>query len=62
MKVFRRNTQVMSKGIGLRDYFAAQIISGICADPTVRELYAKGGQYAKTAYAVADAMLKVREE
>lgn len=62
MKVFRRNTKSKGQEVSLRDYFAAKVVSGMCADPTVRQLSSNAVAVSKTAYAVADAMLKVREE
>jgi hypothetical protein len=51
-----------SSGMKLRDYFAAQAMSGMLADPNVT----LGGdgftRIARTAYAMADAMLEARAE
>ena len=49
---------VYGKGMTLRDYFAAKAVSGLCADPSMPS----ATKAAEIAYAVADAMLKAREE
>jgi hypothetical protein len=47
----------ISRGMTLRDYFAAKAMQGMMVD-----VYAPDCDYiAKTAYAMADAMLKARE-
>jgi len=45
------------KGMTLRDYFAGQVLSGMC----VRKIHAPPDNYAEVAYQIADAMLKARE-
>ena len=48
------------QGMPLRDYFAAQALAGICANPANTAL--KGPrQSAQAAYNVADAMLEARK-
>lgn len=48
---------VVADGITLRDYFAAQIIGGIAADPNIGP---NENDHAEFAYRWADAMLKAR--
>ena len=47
-----------SLGMTLRDYFAAKAMQGLLAS----EVQATSDEFATNAYAVADAMLKAREE
>ena len=49
-------------GMTLRDYFAAKAMQGMLANPKLQEQILKVGQswIEESAYAVADAMLKVR--
>ena len=49
------------RGMTLRDWFAGQIISGLCADPTNHELFTDESEAAVSAYDIADAMLAARE-
>ena len=50
-------------GMSLRDYFAAQIISGIVANEKYHHIeLADMTAYSNFAYLLADSMLKVREE
>lgn len=53
------NYIIDNHGMTLRDYFAAKFMQGICANPD--KLY-DDEPLAKEAYAMADAMLKAREE
>lgn len=50
------------QGMTLRDYFAAKAMQGMLANPKLQEQILKVGQswIEESAYAVADAMLKVR--
>ena len=48
-------------GMTLRDYFAAKAMQGMMADGQVLKLV-EDEQMAEAAYAIADAMLKVRTE
>ena len=50
------------EGMTLRDYFAAKAMQGMLANPKLQEQILKVGQswIEESAYAVADAMLKVR--
>jgi hypothetical protein len=67
MKAFP-NDYEQSDGMDLRDYFAAQALTGIQMwDATLNgtnSVLAKNGvdELAKIAYAVADAMMKAREK
>ena len=47
-------------GMTLRDYFAAQALTGICANPGNTALKS-AQQFAQAAYNVADAMLEARK-
>ncbi len=49
-------------GMTLRDYFAAKAMQGMLANPKLQEQILKVGQswIEESAYAMADAMLKVR--
>ena len=51
-----------SQGIALRDYFAAKAMQGMLANPKLQEQILKAGQswIEKSAWSVADAMLKER--
>lgn len=60
-------------GMSLRDYFAGQALSGLCANQDVKAMYkadivdeqrAKGvdNSYAKIAYRLTDAMIKARTQ
>ena len=51
-------------GMTLRDYFAARAMQGMLANPKLQEQILKAGQswIEESAWAVADAMLKAREE
>jgi hypothetical protein len=53
-------TRVMS-GMTLRDYFAAKAMQGMMADGQAFRLVAES-TLANTAYEIADAMLKARQE
>jgi hypothetical protein len=46
-------------GMSLRDYFAAKAMQGMIQSP--KPQHTVMSQYANTAYAMADAMLKARE-
>jgi hypothetical protein len=45
-------------GMTLRDYFAAKVLQGLIADPT---MHGDQSYFAKHAYDYADAMIKARE-
>ena len=47
-----------SNGMTLRDYFAAKAMQGLLAS----DVYAPKDKFAENAYAMADAMMKAREE
>jgi hypothetical protein len=53
----------ISRGMTLRDYFAAKAMQGLIASPRVTPdgRDATDTDYAKCAYLMADAMLKARE-
>lgn len=51
----------VQKGMTLRDWFAGQIISGLCADPTNHALFTTESEAAESAYTIADAMIAARE-
>lgn len=55
-----RVLQYQEPGMTLRDYFAAKALEGICASGPSMEW--SDLRIAREAYALADAMLKVREE
>jgi hypothetical protein len=48
------------RGMTLRDYFAAKVMQGICASGPGVEF--SDDRLARDAYAIADAMLKAREQ
>lgn len=48
----------VNDGMTLRDYFAAKAMQGLLAC----DIYAPKDQFAKNAYAMADAMMKAREQ
>jgi hypothetical protein len=48
------------EGMTLRDWFAGQIINGLCADPTNHKLFDDEFDAAKNAYIIADAMIAAR--
>ena len=53
------------QGMTLRDYFAAKAMQGMLANPELKDSIFQGvghGFLEKSAWAVADAMLKAREE
>lgn len=50
-----------SRGMTLRDYFAAKAMQGICNSRSHSELKGHAIASAKVAYELADAMLKARE-
>lgn len=51
-------------GMTLRDYFAAKAMQGMLANPKLQEQILKAGQswIEESAWSVADAMLKAREQ
>ena len=59
-----------SRGMSLRDYFAAAALQGRCANPRLQENMEKAEfpaehaaeKYAEYAYEIADAMLREREK
>ena len=55
---------VDNPGMSLRDYFAAKAMQGMLANPKLQEQILKAGQswIEESAWAVADAMLDVRNE
>jgi len=60
MKAFSNHR---SEGMDLRDYFAAKAMQGLLANPKLQEEILKMGQswIFDSAYAMADTMMKVRE-
>jgi hypothetical protein len=46
------------KGMSLRDYFAAHVMQGMIAEPSLK---ATPEEFAQRSYMVADAMLKARD-
>jgi hypothetical protein len=50
-----------SRGMTLRDYFAAKAMQGICNSRSHSELKGHAIASAKVAYELADAMMKARE-
>jgi len=63
MKAFPNPHRTDELGMTLRDYMAAQAMQGLIASPrgTPDGKDATDAYYAKVAYVMADAMLKVRE-
>lgn len=53
--------RVKTKGMTLRDYFAGQIIGGLCADPSNHKTFADETDAAQSAYVIADAMIAARD-
>ena len=51
------NTQIVYRGISVRDYFAAKALAGMLSNPASDY---RSEQYAHLAYALADEMLKER--
>ena len=51
---------VAQPGMSLRDYFAAKALTGLLANSGALSL--TPGEHARTAYRIADAMLKAGEE
>jgi hypothetical protein len=56
-----------SEGMELRDYFAAKAMQGLLANPKLQEQILKtggafGGWIEESAYGMADAMMKAREQ
>ena len=51
------------EGMSLRDWFAGQVLAGMCANPNMikENVLLHAGNF-DTAYAIADAMLAAREE
>lgn len=65
MKAFPNVTN--EKGMDLRDYFAAQAIPAVMADPDTLKISQRTGEdfsvcVAVIAYRTADAMMKAREQ
>jgi hypothetical protein len=58
---FSRPSTIYSTGMTLRDYFAAKAMQGMMADGQAFRLVAES-TLANTAYELADAMLKARQE
>lgn len=50
----------INEGLSLRDYFAAKAMQGFAADPESHTLFDDADDVARSAYDVADAMLKAR--
>jgi hypothetical protein len=57
--VYIEDQETNSRGMTLRDYFAAKAMQGFCASPTGMEW--ANSRLAAEAYDLADAMLKARE-
>ena len=57
-----RKPLTLEEGMTLRDYFAAKAMQGMLANPKLQEQILKAGQswIEKSAWSVADAMLKER--
>ena len=51
-------TGSMSHGMSLKDYFAANALQGMIAEPSLK---ATPDEFAQKAYQIADAMLKARD-
>jgi hypothetical protein len=58
---FSHPSTIYSTGMTLRDYFAAKAMQGMMADGQAFRLVAES-TLANTAYEIADAMLKARQE
>lgn len=61
------NHRQLNEGMSLRDYFAAQAMQGLLANPKLQEEILKnggafGGWIESSAYGFADAMLKERNK
>jgi len=56
--VYIEDQETNSRGMTLRDYFAAKVMQGLLAS----EVTAPMQEFAIRAYKMADAMLKAREE
>lgn len=56
---YNRPTQYHLPGMSLRDYFAAKAMQGMLACEMLR---ATEQEFSERAYAIADAMLKAREQ
>jgi hypothetical protein len=56
--IYIEDQETNSRGMTLRDYFAAKAMQGMLADPSTPEIMDIAG----AAYEVADAMMKAREE
>ena len=52
------NPAEQGRGMTLRDYFAAKAMQGLLAS----DVYAPKDKFAENAYAMADAMMKARNE
>lgn len=61
---FTKEGQVIALGMTLRDYFAAKAMQGMLANPKLEKQILEAGQswIEESAWAVADAMLKAREQ
>jgi len=57
--VYIEDQETNSRGMTLRDYFAAKVMQGICASGPSMEW--SSNRLAAEAYDLADAMLKARE-
>lgn len=55
-------SQFAQEGMTLRDYFAAKAMQNFLIDPTLDIKTTTSVDIAKLSYALADAMLKVREQ
>ena len=60
--LMHRKPLTLEEGMTLRDYFAAKAMQGMLANPKLQEQILKAGQswIEKSAWSVADAMLKER--
>ena len=56
--IYVEDLETNSRGMTLRDYFAAKVIQGICASGPSIDF--SDDRLASDAYQIADAMLKVR--
>jgi hypothetical protein len=62
LKVDDRPAVLVPKTLSLRDYFAAQALSGLCARFCPDDVQMVAHAISKASYDVADALLKVRKE
>ena len=56
------NVRTVYQGMTLRDYFAAKAMQAMACAPMGKFQHASGTELCRDAYAMADAMLRAREE